>query len=414
MSSERAHESIILKGGRVLDPSTDKDMVADIEIRNGVIAEIRPDIPAGRSARVLDVSGLVVTPGLVDIHTHLFASANVPEAWAGDYSVYPDGFSFRTGTTTMVDAGSAGRLNFSQFRSTVIERSRTKVFAFINIASHGMMNDALEQEATAFDPARTAEVAARNRDVVVGIKSAHYWKPDWLSVDSAIDAGDRSSLPVMVDFGYFRVERPYWRLVAEKLRRGDISTHCFRGPVPVADAAGALYDYLFDARKRGVRFDLGHGGGSLLFRNLVPAIKGGFPPDSISTDLHVQSMNLNMMDLPTTMSKMLAAGMSLRETVERSTHIPATLIGHPELGTLAKGAPADIAAWNLAEGDFGFTDSCGGLLKGRRRMVCELTLLDGEIMWDWNGRAGTDYLKLAPDSGIRKGLEFLVEPPVRH
>lgn len=411
MNSDELRDCMILKGGHVLDPSEKLDGKLDVAIKAGEIVAIDRDIPADRSRAVIDVAGLLVTPGLVDIHTHLFASAGVPEAWAGDFSVYPDCFSFRTGTTTMVDAGSAGRLNFGHFRSTVIERAKTKVYAFINIAAHGMTSDALEQEASEFDPRRTAEVARKNKDVVIGIKSAHYWKPDWLSVDSAIEAGDASSLPVMVDFGYFRKERPYWTLVGEKLRPGDISTHCFRGPVPVAAPAGEVYDYLFAARQRGVMFDLGHGGGSLLFRNLVPALRGGFPPDTISTDLHYQSMNLHMIDMPTTLSKMLAAGMDLGEAVRRSTSGPARLIGHPELGRLAKGAPADIAVWNVAQGDFGYTDACNGLLRGKQRLTCELTLLDGEVVWDWNGRTGIEYEKLPSSCGIREGLEFLVPPP---
>jgi len=401
----------ILKGGHVMDPSSGLDGVADVAFKDGKIVAVGKDL-AGQGARqTIDCAGLLVTPGLVDIHTHLFASAGVPEAWAGDFSVYPDGFSFRSGTTTVVDAGSAGRLAFGQFRSTVIERSKTRVLSFLNIAAHGMTSDALEQESSAFDPVKTAEVARSHADVVVGIKSAHYWKPDWLSVDSAMQAAERCSLPVMVDFGYFRKERPYWELVGERLRPGDFSTHCFRGPVPVLDGQGKVYDYLFKARDRGILFDLGHGMGSLLFRNVVGALEGGFPPDTISTDLHVLSMNLHMMDMPTTMSKMIAAGMGLQDAVARSTSIPARLIGHPELGTLRTGGPADIAVWNYPEGDFGFSDSANGLLKGRRRLFCEMTVMGGEIVYDWNSRSSVDYRTLPPDCGIRKGLEFLVMPP---
>lgn len=402
--------SLVLKGGRVLDPANKTDAVMDIAIDGRRIVAIAPSIHASKNAKVIDVHGCLVTPGLVDIHTHLFASANVPDAWAGDNSIYPDCFSFRTGVTTMVDAGSAGVKNFGQFRATVIERAKTRVFSFINIAGHGMVSDAMEQESSVFDPSSTAAMAKEHSDIIVGIKSAHYWKPDWLSVDSALEAGEKSGLPIMVDFGYFRKERPYWDLVGEKLRPGDFSTHCFRGPVPVVDEAGKVYDYLFKARKRGVLFDLGHGAGSFLFRNAIPAIAQGFPPDTISTDLHVLSMNRHLMDMPTTISKLLAVGMELNEAIERSTSIPARLIGHPELGTLGIGAPADIAVWNLAEGSFGYTDSCNGRLDGKVRMVCELTTMGGEIVWDWNGRGGVDYKSLPSDAGIRENLEFLVRP----
>jgi len=404
------HYSLLIRGGRVLDPAKGIDKVADIGIQDGRVADIGPDLKAGPGTTVIDAKNCLVTAGLVDIHTHLFASALVPDAWAGDNSIYPDGFSFRTGVTTMVDAGSAGAKNFAQFRSSVIDRAKTRVFSFVNIASHGMISDALEQESSVFDAKRTAAMAKEHSDIVVGIKSAHYWKPDWLSVDSALEAGEESSLPIMVDFGYFRKERPYWELVGEKLRPGDFSTHCFRGPVPVIDEAGYVYDYLFKARERGVLFDLGHGAGSFLFRNAVPALAQGFPPDTISTDLHVLSMNMHLMDMPTTISKLLAAGMGLSEAIERSTSVPAKLISHPELGTLAKGAPADIAVWTLMEGDFGFTDSVNGLLRGKLRLSCELTTLAGEIVWDWNGRAGLDYKNLPPDAGIRENLEFLVRP----
>ncbi len=402
--------SLLIKGGRVLDPANRIDRIADIGIQDGKIAEIGSALQPGPETKVIDAKGCLVTAGLVDIHTHLFASALVPDAWAGDNSIYPDGFSFRTGVTTMVDAGSAGARNFAHFRGTVIDRAKTRVFSFVNIASHGMISDALEQEANVFDADKTAAMAKEHSDVVVGIKSAHYWKPDWLSVDSALEAGEKSGLPIMVDFGYFRKERPYWELVGEKLRPGDFSTHCFRGPVPVIDEAGYVYDYLFKARKRGVLFDLGHGAGSFLFRNAVTALAQGFPPDTISTDLHVLSMNRHLMDMPTTISKLLAAGMGLSEAIERSTSIPAKLIGHPELGTLAKGALADIAVWNLLEGDFGFTDSVNGLLRGKQRLMCEFTTLGGEIVWDWNGRAGVDYKTLPADAGIRENLEFLVRP----
>lgn len=402
--------SLILKGGRILDPGRDIDITGDIAIEGGRIAAVGPGLAPGPGTAVIDVSGCLVTAGLVDIHTHLFASAVIPDAWAGDNSIYPDGFSFRSGVTTMVDAGSAGPRNFAQFRSTVIDRAKTRVFSFVNIASHGMVSDAMEQEASVFDSDKTAAMAKEHSDIVVGIKSAHYWKPDWLSVDAALEAGEKSGLPIMVDFGYFRKERPYWDLVGEKLRPGDFSTHCFRGPVPVIDEAGYVYDYLFKARKRGVLFDLGHGAGSFLFRNAVPAIAQGFSPDTISTDLHVLSMNRHLMDMPTTISKLVAAGMGVAEAFERSTSIPAKLIGHPELGTLAPGSFADIAVWRVLEGDFGFTDSCNGLLSGKLRFSCELTTLAGEIMWDWNGRAGVEYKTLPPDAGIRENLEFLVRP----
>lgn len=177
----------------------------------------------------------------------------------------------------------------------------------------------------------------------------------------------------MVDFGHFREERPYYRLVTERLRRGDITTHVFRGPVPFLDEHGKLLDYLYRARERGVIFDVGHGAGSFVFRNAVPSIEQGFYPDSISTDLHVLSMNEGMIDMTTLMSKFLVMGMPLGEVVRASTINPAREIGHGELGHLSVGAIADIAVLTLMEGKFGYVDAYDGRLEGDRRLFCELT-----------------------------------------
>lgn len=399
---------LLIKGGRLLDPATGLDEEGDLLISRGKIAgRGRGFSEAG--VKVIDASGLLVTAGVVDIHTHLFASGGNPDAWAGEYSVYPDGFSFRSGVTTMVDAGSAGWRNFDFFRLSVIDRAKTRVLAFLNIASYGMINDIIEQHGPDFDPGVTAAKAKDHRDVVVGIKTAHYWQPDWKSVERAVEAGDLAGLPVMVDFGYFLKERPYWKLVTEKLRKGDISTHCFRGPVPVADHDGNIYKYLFDAREKGVLFDLGHGGGSFLFRNAIPAFRQGFYPDSISSDLHVQSMNGAMMDMAATMSKCLAMDMPLAEVVARSTSLPARMVGRPDLGTLALGAVADVALWNLRRGTFGFKDSVGGRISGAQRLECEMTLREGEVVWDLNARDGADYDTIPIGEGIREG-EYLVLP----
>jgi dihydroorotase len=214
----------------------------------------------------------------------------------------------------------------------------------------------------------------------------------------------------MVDFGWFRKERPYWQLVTERLRPGDISTHFFRGPVPIAGPGGKLYDYLQQARARGVKFDVGHGGGSFVWRNAIPAIQQGFYPDSISTDLHTGSMNGPMFDMPTTMSKMLAAGMPLKEVILRSTWNPAQQIHHPELGHLSTGAVADIAVWSLQQGTFGFADPEGGKVTGKQRLQCEMTLKDGRILFDWNALGATDWKNLKPGYGVRP-IEFIIPPP---
>ncbi len=400
--------TLILKGGHVIDPKNGLDAVRDIAIADGKIAAVAADIAASQGRKTIDVGGLIVTPGLVDIHAHVFHTTGIPGGWAGDESIAPDTLSFRTGVTTMVDAGSAGWRNFEALRQTVIDRVQTRILAFINIAGLGMVSDATEQGD--FDPAAVARIAKKHRDVVVGVKSAHYQLPDWKSVDNAIEAGKLAGIPVMVDFGYFLKARPYWQLVSEKLRPGDISTHMFRGPVPWLDENGKVYEYLRQARARGVKFDLGHGGSSLVLRNAVPAIRQGFYPDSISTDLHGLSMNQPLQDMPTTISKMMAAGMPLQSAIKASTETPAAMIGRPELGNLSVGSAGDVSVWQVMKGDFGFADASGGSIRGKERLQIEMTLRAGQIVWNYNGLGTVPFDQLPKNYGVREGIDFVVPP----
>ncbi len=392
---------LLLKGGHVIDPRNGVDGVMDVATSSGKIAAVRHGIDPAQARQVIDVSGLYVTPGLIDIHVHVFATTGVKDAWAGDNSVLPDGFSFRTGVTTMVDAGSSGWRNFEDFRRTVIDRARTRVLAMLNIAGFGMLTDVPEQNVHDMDAKATAAMATRHRDVVVGIKSAHYQGPEWVSVDRAIEAAAGAGVPVMVDFGYFREERPYHQLVTSRLRPGDISTHMFRGPVPYIGADGRVLPYLKQARERKVLFDVGHGGGSFVFRTMVPTVAQGFYPDTISTDLHTGSMNAGMMDMLTTMSKFLVAGMPLRDVIRASTDAPSAAIKRPELGHLSVGAEADVAVLRVLDGRFGFADGARGTITGTQRLACELTLRAGRVVWDWNARAGRDYREMSPTYGVR-------------
>jgi dihydroorotase len=403
---------LLLQGGHVIDPRNGIDAVMDVAVAGGRIAAVRAGIDPADAREVVDVRGLHVTPGLIDIHVHVFATTGMRGAWAGDNSVLPDGFSFRSGVTTMVDAGSSGWRNFEDFRRTVIDRSRTRVLAMLNIVGLGMLTDVPEQNVHDMDPKAAAAMAETHRDVVVGIKSAHYQGPEWVSVDRAVAAGRMAGVPVMVDFGFFREERPYHQLVTERLRPGDISTHMFRGPVPYVDAEGRLLDYLTQARARGVLFDVGHGGGSFVFRTAIPAVERGFYPDTISTDLHTGSMNGGMMDMVTTMSKFLVTGMPLPEVIRRSTDMPARAIQRPELGHLSPGAEADVAVLRVLEGSFGYADGARGTITGDRRLICEMTLRAGRVVWDWNARSGTDYRNLPADYGVRE-VDRVIVPPRR-
>ena len=403
---------LLLHGGHVIDPANGVDGPRDVAIRDGRIAAVDCAIPASSAARTIDASRLYVTPGLVDIHVHLYATAGNEGAWGGDNSVLPDGFSFRSGTTTMVDTGSAGWRNLADFRERVLDRFTTRKYAFVNIVGLGMTTMTTEQNIHDMEPEACAAVAREHEDVVVGLKTAHYQGPDWTSVDRLIEAGEIASLPVMVDFGFFRSERPYHQLVGEKMRPGDISTHVYRGPVPCVGPDGRVMPYLLAARRRGIRFDTGHGAGSFCFRNAVPCVEQGFWPDSISTDLHRLSMNIGMLDMPTTMSKFLVMGMPLTDVIRLSTVEPARVIGRTEHGTLSVGAAADVAVLGLEHGDFGYMDSFGGVLKSDRRLQCELTLFGGDVVWDRNGRSGVDWRQLPPAYGVRpeEELIFPVDP----
>ena len=384
---------LLLKGGHVIDGKSKTSALLDVAIAGGKIAAVAADIPAAKAAKVVDVSGLYVVPGLIDMHVHVYAGTGQRGAYCGDNSVYPDGFTFRSGVTSVADAGSSGWRNFPDFKDRVIDRAKTRVLAFLNIVGKGMAG-APEQDLTEMDPKAAAEMAMRYKDTIVGIKTAHYAGPEWTPVEHAVAAGTLANIPVMVDFGTFRPERPFQELVLKKLRPGDIYTHTYLGWVPMLDNQGRLLPYLLEARGRGVIFDVGHGGGSFLFRQAVPAMRQGFGPDSISTDLHIGSMNAGMKDMLNVMSKFLNMGMPLDEVILRSTWAPAREMRHEELGNLSVGAAADVAVLRVEEGHFGFVDTYGARMQGTRKLVCELTLRDGRVVYDLNGIMREDWEKL--------------------
>jgi dihydroorotase len=389
-----AQYDLLLKGGTVIDPKSNLTAVRDLAVLEGKIAEIAPDIPASKSRKTVNVSGLYVVPGLIDIHVHVYAGTGIRNAYSGDNSVYPDGFTFRSGVTTVVDAGSSGWRNFPDFKDRVIDRAKTRVLAMLNIVGQGMGGGAIEQDVEDMDAKATSELARKNRDTVVGIKTAHFSGPEWTAVERAVQAGTSAEIPVMVDFGDFRRERPFQELVLKKLRPGDIYTHMYLGAVPLFDNHGRLLPYVMEARKRGVIFDVGHGGGSFLFRQAVPAVSQGFVPDSISTDLHINSMNSGMKDMLNVMSKFLNMGLKLQDVIARSTWQPAKEIRRNELGNLSVGSPADIAVLRVNEGSFGFIDVFGARMKGNKKLVCELTVRGGRIVYDLNGITREDWDKL--------------------
>ena len=377
---------LLLKGGHVIDPKNQISEVRDVAIRDGMIAAVVRDIPAAQARKVVDVAGLYVTPGLIDLHAHVFAGSEGVGLAGGHTSIFPDDFALRAGVTTVVDAGSSGRRNFAHFKTTVIDRARTRVLAFLNIGGAGMPGDEHEQDVSDMDAKAAAAVAVANSDTIVGIKVAHYRGPDWAPVERGVEAGTRANIPVMIDFGEFRPERPFQELVLKKLRPGDIYTHAFYAPVPMLDEQGRLLPYLFEARKRGVLFDVGHGGAAFEFRQAVPAVRQGFPPDSISTDVHSGSLNSGMKDQLNVMSKFLNMGMSIDDVILRCTWNPARIIHFEGLGQLSVGAIADIAVLRVESGRFAFVDSWGARMDGDKRLTSELTVASGHVVYDLNGR----------------------------
>lgn len=401
LAAQAQQYDLVLRNGHVIDPKNNVDASRDVAILDGRIAAIEPSIPARAAKKSVDVTGLYVTPGLVDIHVHVFTGLR-HNAWGnGDLSVPADVMAIPNGVTTMADAGSSGWRDFAEFRHRIIDGSKTRLFAFINIIGAGMQNadDVAEQNEHDMDLDSLSKTIEQNRDVIVGIKTAHWQQPNFISVQRAVEAGNRNRLPVMVDFGWFD-NKSYQQMIQTILRPGDISTHVYRMPAPLLTPDGKPAPYMLDARRRGIKFDVGHGGGSFNFALAEPMVKGGFAPDSISTDLHVGSATGVMLNLPNVMSKILALGVPLTEVIRESTTNPATEIGHPELGQIAVGSVADIAVLRLDHGHFGYADLAGGKVDGTERIVPEMTIRAGKIVFDLNARTAVPWrtgdLKYAP------------------
>jgi len=382
---------LLLKGGHLIDPKNAINAPRDVAITKGKIAAVGENLDPDQADKIVDVSGLYVMPGLVDIHAHVFTGTGRKGVLTGDTSVYPDGFSFRAGVTTLVDVGSSGRRNFEEFKRLIIDRAQTRVLSMLNIVGGGMGGGKIEQNVDDMEPALTAQMVKKYPDIIVGIKTAHYAGPEWVAVDRAVEAGKLGKVPVMVDFGTFREERPFEELVLEHLRPGDMYTHFFIGRVPMLDDEGKVRPYLYEARKRGVKFDVGHGSGSFWWSQAVPAVRQGFLPDSISTDLHTGSMNSGMKNMSNVMSKFLSLDVPLEEVVRLSTWNPSQQIQRPDLGHLTVGAEADVAVMRVDTGKYGFLDIRNARYDGTKLLVPELTLRAGRVMWDLNGRAGTPW-----------------------
>jgi dihydroorotase len=405
-STARAQSyDLLLKGGHVIDPKNHINADRDVAIKDGKIALVATNIPSSEAKKVVDVSGLYVTPGIIDIHTHDFWGYDPRASYGGGYNaVQPDGFTFRAGVTTVVDAGSSGWITFPTFKNRVIDHTRVRVLAFLNIVSHGMVDHGggWQQNERNFNPKMTAMMAERYPNIIVGVKTAHY-RGGWRAADSAEKAANMAGIPIMVDFGGASPALSMKKLLFDVMTPGDIYTHCFahlmhpgssRGRQPVVNPYYKLKPFVKKAQKKGIVFDVGHGGGSFQFHTAIAAIKAGFEPNSISSDMHVGDINRGMLNMANLMSKFLNMGESLHDVIQQTTWHPAKEIHHTKLGNLSPGMPADIAVFSIQHGKFGFVDSYGAKMMGDKKLICQLTVKGGKIVYDLNGLANPLWKKV--------------------
>lgn len=379
---------ILLKGGRVLDPANNINTIRDVAIQGNHIARVAAAIPASEARKVLDASGYLVTPGLIDLHFHSYGYSG---------AIFPDDTALLAGTTTVVDAGGPGYRTFADFKKKIVARCQTRVLALLNIAGGGMVGPSSEDNVADMLPDKTAEVIRNNRDVIVGIKLAHFGKPGWDAIKRAIEAGRLAGVPVMVDQSIFTNSgRTSRETLLDIMRPGDMKTHMYndRQIEIVSRFSGKVQDYALEARKRGVLFDMGHGAGSFLWPVATAAARQGFYPDTISTDLHAQSIMIQQSDMPNCISKLMLLGMTLEDAILRSTVNPAKAIHRfPELGTLGEGRSADIAVLALRDGTFAFKDSWGKKKLGTKKLENVLTIRNGRIVYDAEGLAFPEWTK---------------------
>ena len=371
---------ILLQGGHVIDPANGIDQAMDVAISGDRIARVAPNLPAGQAKKVLNVKGLYVTPGLIDLHAHVYGYSG---------SVFPDDTALMAGTTTVVDAGGAGWRTFDDFKKKIIDVSKTRVLVFLNIVGRGMLGSEVEDNVEDMDSAKTAAKIKEHPNQIVGIKVAHFGLPGWTALERAVEAGCHSNTPVIVDDKIFTNSgRTSREKLLRVMRPGDLHTHVYNDrQLEVVDRfTGKVQPYMFEARKRGVLFDLGHGGGSFLWPVAVKAMKQGFPPDTISTDLHSSSIMIPQSDMANCISKLMNLGMKLQDAIARSTVSPAKAIKRfPELGTLGEGKGADVAVFELKSGVFAFKDAWSKKLLGTQKLECVVTVRNGKLVADLNG-----------------------------
>ena len=384
---------LLLKGGRVLDPKNSLDSKMYVAVKDGKIYRIAAEIPSSSAKKVLDVSGMLVSPGLINIHTHVYAGSK-PGFADGQSSQLPDAFAPRSGITTVVDAGTTGWRTFPDFKSKVVDPSLTRVLAFINIFETGFSaGSAIEPDLNTLDVQMTVDAIKKYPEFIVGTRIGHYKGKSWIPFDKASEAAKIADKPLFVE-----CHMPEYSLEDQlkRMRSGDIITHSFENVserMPIVDEQGKLRAFVLEAQNRGVLFDVGHGGVGFWFNQAIPALKQGLLPNSFGTDEHRTSMNAGMKNMLNVMSKYLTIGMSIPDIIASGSWKPAKSIKREDLGNLSVGSVADIAVLSILNGKYGYVDSGGNRIEGNQKFEAELTVRAGRIIWDLNGLAATPYTK---------------------
>lgn len=381
---------LLIKGGHLIDPKNRIDSKMDVAIVAGKIFKVAANIPAQEAKKVIDAVGLYVSPGLINIHTHVFAGSNAGFT-DGTSSQLPDAFGPRAGITTVVDAGTAGWRTFPDFKSKIIDKSVTRVLAFLSIAASGYSVDNAQENVEEMDVQKTVAMIRDNPDIITGVRIGRYEGTSWVPFDRASEAARISNLPLFVE-----CHLPQYSLEDQlkHMRSGDIMTHAFENVserMTVVDEKGKVRPFVLDAQKRGVLFDVGHGGGGFWFNQAIPAMKQGLLPNSFGTDEHRTSMNSGMKNMLNVMSKYLNMGMDINEVISRGSWNAARSIKREDLGNLSVGAVADIAVLNVITGKFGFVDSGNNRIEGDKKLEAELTVRAGKVVWDLNGLGAIQY-----------------------
>lgn len=381
----------VIAGGQVVDPGSGYSGQLDVAIKDGKIAAVEAGIDKSRAAKVVDAGGQYVTPGLVDLHTHIY--------WGATYwGIEADPVAARSGVTTWLDVGSSGSYNFPGFRRYVAEANKVKVFALLNLSSIGLVGPTWELSNLDYcDVPLATQMINENRDIILGVK-ARIDKETTRGtgirpLQLARELADKVDLPLMVHIGQ---GPPLLPEIVEYMRPGDILTHCFTGHQNRIVDDTAVLPFIDDLHKSGVILDIGHGTGSFSFITAEIAIKQGFLPDVISTDIHQMAIQGPMYDMPTTLSKFLNIGMTLEQVIERATVNPAKAMRKPELGSLKPGSSADVALFRIDEGDFTFQDIFMNERKGTQLLVNTATLVDGEVLPRTPERPLHFFAKLPP------------------